>query len=423
MKVVHVNTFDCTGGAARAAYRLHSGLRKSGLDSRMFVAEKISDDPSVLHYIPPADLKSRLGRRLRRELIVRSAGRYLDKAPSRLTNFSDDRTIYGVDAWRHLPEHDLIHLHWVTGFLDYRSFFASMPPNKPIVWTLHGMEVFTGGCFYDGGCGKFAQQCGACPELGSQSHSDLSRQVWRRKRENFANVQTNRLHIAAPCRWMRDQVTRSSLLSRFPCSVIPNGLDTDVFAPRDRRIAREVLGIPQHSKVILFAADGVHVPRKGFQMFVRSLADVPPESMPFLLSVGPGEPPDFGGLHQVHVGSIQNDRFLSFVYSAADVSVIPSLQDNLPNTMIESIACGVPVVGFAVGGIPDAVRPGVTGALARVGDVADLRSALLELLGSKERLNEFSVNCRRIALQEYSLETQARRYLAIYEELLGDDNA
>jgi glycosyltransferase involved in cell wall biosynthesis len=332
--------------------------------------------------------------------------------------FSDDRAKYGKDPWRHLPESDLIQLHWVTRFVDYQAFFDLIPASTPVVWTLHDMVAFTGGCHYDQGCNRFAQSCGRCPQLGSESDTDLTRQVWQRKWKIFQKLRPQQLHIVTPSHWLGEQVGQSSLLSRFPHSVIPYGLDTEMFAPRDRRVSRELLRIPLHAKVVLFIANGVSDPRKGFRLLARALRSIESPSGMFLLSLGPGASADFGGFPSAHIGQQDDDLFLSHVYSAADILVAPSLQDNLPNTVLESISCGTPVVGFAVGGIPDIVRPGLTGLLAAPGEVVSLRTAIVDLLKNEEGRKDMAIHCRKIATQEYALEIQARRYLKLYEDVL-----
>jgi glycosyltransferase involved in cell wall biosynthesis len=418
VKIVHINTFDRLGGAARAANRLHDGLQRIGQESCMFVLDKTSHDPFVTKYEPPGDLLSRLGRTVGRQTLGRATSRYRATAPAGLSFFTDDRTIYGKDAWQHIPDNDLIQLHWVSGFLDYRSFFAALPARKPVVWTLHGMDAITGGCFYDNGCGRFTEKCGACPQLGSRTDADLTHQVWKRKRESYSRLGRAQLHIVTPSRWLREEVKRSSLLSSFPCTVIPNGLDTDVFVPRSRSVAREVLGVPPGAKVILFIADGLHDPRKGFHLLAEALAGMMSDGNVFLTSLGPGYPPSLQGLRHLQIESLNNDRFLSYVYSAADIFVAPSLQENLPNTVLESMSCGTPVVGFAVGGIPDLVRPGLTGLLAKPADALDLRRAITEILSDNDRLKGMAVNCRKVVTEEYNLELQARRYLNLYSEAL-----
>ncbi len=423
MKILHINTFACNGGAARAAYRLHSGLRNLGTDSLMYVVDKESHDPSVVQYQPPTRLRTRISRTVRREVILRSLRRYESSAPLGLANFSDDRSVYARDPWRSVPEHDLIHLHWIAGFVDYIAFFMSLSPGTPVVWTLHDMAPFTGGCHWNQGCPKFAQQCGACPQLGSHAAWDWTRRVWERKHESLAGIPSNKLHVVTPSRWLQEERKRSSLFSRFSGSTIPNGLDTDVFTPRDRQAARDVLGVPLNTRVALFLADGVHIPRKGFHILAEALRGIDSPQKPFLLSLGKGMPPLSDASPHLHLGPIQNDRILSFAYSAADVFIAPSLEDNLPNTILESFACGTPVVASDVGGIPDAVRPGITGVLAKPGDPASLRSAILDLLSNDQMRHEMSSACRNVAVEEFSLHLQAQRYVALYQEMLNRSSA
>ena len=348
-----------------------------------------------------------------------AVGRYRFRAPAGVSFFSDDRAKYGEDPWRHLPESDLAHLHWVSRFVDYGTFFELIPKRIPIVWTLHGMDAFTGGCHYDQGCNRFAQGCGRCPQLGSKSSTDLTQRVWQRKWDSFQKLRPEGLHIVTPSRWLGEQAGQSSLLSGFPRSVIPYGLDTEIFAPRDRRVSRGMLGIPLESRVLLFLAQSVRDHRKGFHHLTHALEALESRSEMFLLSLGSGAPPRLAGFAGIHMEHMGNDWLLSHVYSAADILVVPSLQDNLPNTVLESVSCGTPVVGFAVGGIPDVVRPGLTGLLAAPGDTDDLRRAIIGLLKNEEGRKEMAIHCRKIATQEYALEIQARRYLDLYQEVLG----
>lgn len=418
MNVVHINSFDLLGGAARAANRLHTGLKRLGVRSSMFVAEKRGSDDSVTIYHPPVDPWNRIGREVRRQLLGRAINRYRATAPAGLSFFSDDRTIYGRDPWRLLPEADVINLHWVIGFLDYKAFFSSLPPHKPVVWTLHGMDPMTGGCSFDAACGRFTAECGACPQFGSQSSSDLTHQVWQRKKNAYSKIATSQLQIVTPSRWLGGEVRRSSLLKLFDCTVIPNAVDTDVFAPRDRSVAREVLGVPRDAKVVLFLADGVDIPRKGAHLLTQALSAPEARNRLFLLSLGPGRLFPIEGIPRLELGPTDDDRFLSFVYSCADLLVAPSLQDNLPNTVLESMACGTPVVGSSVGGIPDMVRPGITGLLANPQEPRDLIRAILELLSDSERLKQMAQSCRDIACKDYSLAVQAKRYAVLYQDMI-----
>ena len=415
-----MSTKDIRGGAARAAYRLHCGLCGQGYDSSMFVAHCDSDDPSVTSYVPPMDFPSGLRRVLRRGLIWRDFRRYESSRPSCHDAFTDSRSEYGVALLKQLPSCDLINLHWIAGFVDYRSFFARVPSHIPIVWTLHDMNPFTGGCHYDEDCGRFVEGCGGCPQLGSNDLRDLSRQIWRRKRNIFQQIEPDTLHIVTPSLWLTEEAKRSSLLGRFPISVIPYGLDTDIFSPQDPSIARAVLEVPQSARVVLFVADSADNWRKGFVLLSEALSELTELPNLFLISLGGGKLALNSHIDHLHLGHTDNDRLLSFAYSAADVFVISSLQDNFPNTVLEALACGTPVVGFSVGGIPEMVRSRVTGLLAPPGDEHALAGDIASLLENDELRTEMSANCRRVAIEEYSLEIQANRYIKLYETLINE---
>jgi len=417
MKILHLSTHDIRGGAARAAFRLHTALRRLGHDSTMLVAHRDSDDPTVRALVRSKDLATNLRRRWRRSQILREFEDYQDTRPAGLEPFSDDRSQHAHDLVKQLPPCDVIHLQWVGGFFDYQAFFTALPQNTTVVWQLHDMNVITGGCHYDQDCGRYMNGCGACPQLGSTDPEDLSRQIWTRKQSVFGVLEGNRLHIVALSRWMLGLVKASPLLSRFSATLIPNGVDLGVFAPHDRRLAREVLGIPQGAQIVMFVSDILTNRRKGFSFLLEALSGLTQAHNLFLLSVGGGERPGTGPIPCLHTGYVKDERWLSLMYSAADLFAIPSLQDNLPNTVLESMACGTPVVGFEVGGIPDMVRPGTTGQLVPVGDALALRQAISHLLNAPSTRRQMGAECRRIVSEEYSNELLATRYAALYESL------
>jgi glycosyltransferase involved in cell wall biosynthesis len=414
LRIVHLSTYDIAGGAARAAYKLHNGLLQLGCNSLMMVADRTSDDPTVITFAPTMDLTSRLRRRLRAEMLTRSFSRYLASRPEGYERFSDDRSLYGVALVRQLPPCDVVNLHWIAGFVDYQAFFSTVPEHVPIFWRLSDMNALTGGCHFDHGCGRHTAGCGACPQLGSTDARDLSHQIWHRKQAVFSRLEPERLHIIALNRWMAKTVTQSPLLGKFPVTIVPNGIDTDVFAPRDTRLARHVLGIPQDRQVVLFAADVVANRRKGFALLAQALNELHDFQRLFLVSVGADTPRVQTDSPQLHLGHVDNDRLLSLIYSAADIYMIPSLQDNQPNTALEAMACGTPVIGFDVGGIPDMIKPGITGLLVPAEDVMGLSAAITELLRCPERRAAMAADCRRIAVDEYAREIQVRRYLELY---------
>jgi len=386
----------------------------------MLVARRLRDDPTVTAFVPPMDLSSRLRRLLRRREITRSFTPYRMSRPEGNDRFSHHRSEHGDSLLRQLPPCDVINLHWIATFVDYQAFFPEVIRHTPVVWRLPDMNPFTGGCHYDDGCGRFAERCGACPQLGSTDPEDLSASIWRRKQAIYGRIVPGGVHIVATSRWMADQVEGSVLLHGFPVTIIPNGVDTEDFSPRDQRFARNLFDIPQEAKVVLFAATSLDNRRKGFELLVQALARIRDVPKLLLVSVGRGKALIDGRIPHVHLGHMENDRSLSLAYSAADVFAIPSRQEAFGLTALESLACGTPVVGFAAGGVPDMVRPGITGLLAPVHDVKALASAIVQVLQDPEARAEMAANCRRIAVQEYALETQAQRYRALYEMVLAN---
>ncbi len=419
LKVLHLSTYDVGGGAARAANRLHAGLLRFGIDSSMFVREARTKDSTVIRFEPTNTLLGRVRRRIKRDQIKRNLLSSVPIANDKFEPFRIDRSEHGSDLLSQLPAHDILNIHWVADFLDYPSFFSKRAMGKPIVWTLHDMNPFTGGCHYDLGCGRYTGQCGECPQLAISGPLDLSHQIWERKKALFEGVPIDQLHIVSPSCWLSDQAKQSPILGRFPVSVIPYGLDLEEFSPRDKRSAREVFGIPQDAKVVLFVADGLPLVRKGFEMLMEALEQIKTQ-VPHLclVTVGHNSPSVGRRIWHINVGHVNNDRLLSNIYSAADILALPSRQDNLPNTVLEAMACGTPAVGFDVGGVSDMIQHGKTGLLVPPGDAIDLGMSIGKLLKNNDWLSVWGENCRRMAVQQFSLEQQAACYTALYRRLV-----
>jgi glycosyltransferase involved in cell wall biosynthesis len=420
MKILHMDTNDIAGGAAIAAFRLHTGLKNIGIDSKMFVASKGSHDASVLNFNAPTTIFSRFLRYYRRSIINQRMKRYARTRPIGLEVFSDDQTQYSNTLFDQFPVADLINLHWISGFLDLSEFFSWV--NVPVVWTLHDMNPFTGGCHYNVNCDQYVEKCGHCPQLGSTKDNDLSRRIWCRKQRAFSRVAPH-LHLVAPSRWIANEAKRSELFNKIPISIIPNSIDTNMFIPRTKNVCREALGIPNNSRVLLFMAQSIENNRKGFVYLIEAFSEMKGHENIQLVSIGNGKLAIPSSIPCLHIGSINNELMLSIVINAADLFAITSLQDNLPNTVLEAMACGVPVIGFKTGGIPDMVRENETGFLVPVGDVRTLREAIICLLGDDVKREAIGVNCRKIVEQEYKQNIQAKRYVALYDEILSNSRA
>lgn len=418
MKILHLASADRQGGACIAAYRLHSGLLRYGLSSEMLVNVKVTTDRAVKGARPSViPLTDRLRRRVAAQHHASELKRNAPEQSPRLELFSSDRVAGRNWLSELISPADVYNLHWVAGFLDYQRFFSGMAPYTPLVWTLHDMNPFTGGCHYSLGCMRFRENCGACPLLGSKDERDLSARIHRRKYMALSACKAETTRIVTPSKWIEGQASSSSLLGRFKVERIPYGLDTDVYAPRSLAVAREVLGLPQNAKIVLFVSDAISNHRKGFDLLLSAL-ELLPKDMPVSLAAIGDRASESMAQRMIDLGRMDDERLMSLAYSAADVFVMPSRAENFGMVVFEAMACGTPVVAFDVGGIPDMVRPGVTGLLAPPEDVRALAAAIETVLKDDELRERMSLECRQIAVNEYSLHVQAARYAAVYEDLI-----
>jgi glycosyltransferase involved in cell wall biosynthesis len=417
MRISHLACSNASGGAAIAASRLHLGLLRIGASSHMHVANRIGDDPTVTTVPRTQSLTDCVQRCRDVARFAREQHPYAKTISPSLELFSHDR-VAGRDLLTEtLPHAEVYNLHWVAGFLDYRRFFRRLPFGTPLVWTLHDMNPLTGGCHYALGCERFRKRCDLCPQLGSTKPDDLSARIHRRKRAALASLDAATTRIVATSRWLQAEAQRSSLLGRFTLERIPYGLDTEVFTPRRKEIAREVFGLPKGKPVVLFVADNVSNHRKGFDLLQAALQDLDRGRHITLAAIGKHAPLVVPG-GTVALGRIDNERMMSFAYSAADVFVMPTRAEAFGQVVFEAMACGTPVVAFAVGGVTDIVRPGETGLLAAPEDVRALREAIITVLTDDDLRLRLSAQCRRVAVEEYALDIQARRYIEVYASLI-----
>lgn len=404
-----------TGGAGRAAYRLQQGLKSIGLYAQMCVRYKTIDD-SYVTATPTGFSKFASKIKLAEHLDAVPFQIYRQKPSYTFSlQWFSDTSLPGLV----LTSADVLNLHWVGH--GYLSIEAIAKLNKPIVWTLHDMWTFTGGCHYTQDCDRYQKQCGTCPQLQSQQEKDLSRWVWRRKAKAWQNLN---LTLVSPSRWLAQCVQSSSLCQNLRIEVIPNGLDTQVYHPLDRQIARSRLKLPHDKQLILFGAmSPTGDPRKGFHLLqsaLQQLASTDWRDRIELVVFGatrPENPPDFG-FQSHYLGSFNDDVSLSLIYSAADVFVAPSVQDNLPNTVMEAIASGTPCVAFNIGGMPDMIAHQQNGYLATPYQVEDLAKGISWVLEDSDRHQKLSKQAREKAEQEFTLELQAKRYAVLFEEVV-----
>ncbi|HEY9710226.1 MAG TPA: glycosyltransferase, partial [Oculatellaceae cyanobacterium] len=305
---------------------------------------------------------------------------------------------------------------------DYFNYLAlpSLTESKPAVFTLHDMWSFTGHCAYSYDCDRWKIGCGKCPYLDIYPaiQRDNTRLEWKLK--NWVYRRSN-LTIVAPSRWLIEQA-KQSMLNRFPIHYIPYGIDTEAYQPLDPELCRSLLGISGGKRVLMFGADSLKNSRKGGELLLKSLQSLP-ESLKaetVLLTLGNGGEgiSEAVGMATLNLGYLSSDRLKAIAYCAADLFIFPTLADNLPLVLQESMACGTPMVSFKIGGVPDLVRPGITGYLASPEDVQDFSNGIMQLLEDRNLRDRMGQNCRAIALEEYPLELQAQRYIELYQQAL-----
>ena len=384
----------------------------------MMVLKAATKRPDVMSFRPSMGLKSKLVRTLRRELVNRSLSAYKRTRPPGQERFSSDRCEYRFpELLAQMPEHDILHLHWTTGLVDLPGVGVSTNPDARIVWTLHDMNLFTGGCHFAGSCNRFESSCGQCPQLGSRDPRDLSNRVWNRKRQTLSRVGPV-MHAVAPCEWMASHARKSSLLRDWPVSTIRYGLDLNDFAPRPQEAARQAIGIPAGARVVLFVSNYLGTTRKGLHLLDEAFARLNRPDL-FLLAIGHGTLNLKSPVPHLQLNHTSDDRLLSAVYSAADILAVPSLEDNSPNTVTEAMACGTPSIAFAVGGICELIESGHNGVLVAPGDVTALASAVASVFSQEACLTQLRQQCRQTALDRNPIEKQAKEYIALYESLLS----
>jgi len=411
MIVRHLNYSDIFGGAARAAYRLHQGLRRYQIDSLMAVDCKFSDNWSVEGPFGRLDkaltrLRPMVGAACVRMLktknaILHSPALLSSHWPKRLANL----------------KFDVLHLHWICGEMISISEIGRLP--GPVVWTLHDMWAFCGAEHYTADF-RWREGYTSKNRPSYESRLDLNRWVWERKRKNWKRP----FNIVTPSHWLGRCVRESALMKDWPVTVIPNALNTDVWAPVERSLARRILGLPEDYPLVLFGAmGGGKNPVKGFDLLRVSLAHLRDQRSDLRLLVfgqsTPHEPEDLG--FPVHyLGHLYDDLTLRILYSAADVMVVSSRQEAFGQTASEAHACGTPVVAFDTCGLPDIVSHQMTGYLARPFDAEDLATGIEWVLADSTRLAELSRNARVEAVARFSESAVVPQYIAVYKKAIRE---
>jgi glycosyltransferase involved in cell wall biosynthesis len=414
LRVLHFSTNEIEGGAARAANRLHQGLTEAGIDSQMLVQSRSTNSNDV------HAASSRISRGLD---ALRPT---LDQIPLYMQSSRCLNNIYTAWFPDRLPSElsrlnpDILHLHWVGKGAMRVETLRQM--RQPVVWTLHDMWPLTGGCSHSWDCEKFKEKCGACPQLSSQRETDLSRWIWKRKLQAWTMKPDI---LICPSLWMFNNAKSSSLFSGRDIRHIPHGLNLNRYQPLDHDSARHLLGLPPKVPLVIFnAVNPSRNPYKGFNHLpniLEAFRTSNPESQLELVMIGDVSVSECAKLPlRVHrLGALRDDISLALVYAAADMLLIPSEADNLPLVLMESLACGTPAVGFAVGGIPEMITHQENGWLSQPRDTADMARGMAWILQDRERWFKLSSQARSKAVSEYDLNRLSEQIIAVYDELFN----
>ena len=403
MKVLIVNTHNNMGGAARAARRLYEGLNETQV--------------KVIYYSKEEQNKLR-------NVVLKAKQRikmFFDKLPIKL--YRSRKQIPFSFSWlpgtslTHAVEMyspDIIHLHWVNGgFVDIRELSIL---KLPIVWSIHDMWPFTGGCHYAGYCEKFIENCGNCHALGSKSNFDISTIQMNLKRIHYKSAN---IKVVASSRWMRRKIEKSTVLKSKPIVILPNPIDTREFSPIDCNKVRRKFNFPKNKKIVLFGAmDATADPRKGYVYLEKALSQLNPDNT---VAVVFGSKDccvtSIGEMQTYFMGPIGSNRTLVELYSAADVMVVPSLEENLSLSVVESMACGTPVVAFRIGGNPDMIEHKKNGYLVDMISETELANGIRWILEQPEDVS-IRKNARASAVEKYSKEVIIPKYIDFYHSII-----
>lgn len=418
MKVVFVNTNDDGGGAAIACRRIQRALATyQGIEGHILVQEKNTDDANVVSIAPHGWQRALAWGRFVAERLC-----FLPYERSPDVRFRFNPGLAGTDISDHplVRSADLIHLHWVNfGYLSVASLGKLFALGKPVVWTFHDMWAFTGGCHHSGHCEYYREACGNCKMVKHPDPDDISHQRWLAKKRAY------RPFAAVACsQWLEARAKQSSLLRDYRVLSIPNPIDTEVFRPVSQQQARQKLGLPTDEDLILFAAMRVEAVGKGFTYLadaLRLLSQQQPRRMQGVKVLTFGQSgKDLASALPVNLyalGHLSDPEQINLAYCAASVFVIPSLEENLPNTIMEALACGTPVVGFDTGGIPEMIDHQINGYVAQYKSSASLAEGILWVLDN-DADGKLSKKARQKVLDTYTEEVVARKYNTLYQSLM-----
>lgn len=396
-RVLHITT-SIEGGAGIAARRLHEAILNEGGDSHILVLAHGNEKTGTpnLHSLIPRLLKGVLTRAYRKIYKAFGIFRYVNVAKDvegEFEIFTTPYTHFRPEWSSYVRNADIIHLHWIANFINYKTFFKAIK-GKKVVWTLHDMNPFMGGFHYKG---------------DRERNPGLKKLENTFREEKMAALDKQELRVVYLNDWMKEEAAKDERLAEFKSFVIPNPINLNAFKVLDRDKVRASYGITPEDKVVLFASQSLSNKRKGFDLLVESLQFLRDQKLT-LLTFGGGNP-DFsvGKIRHIHLGSITAPEVMSRVYNCADIFLLPTREDNLPNVMLEAWACGVPVISFDNGGMRNYIESGMNGELVSVGDVEQFARMILIALSK----NYDSAEIRNFAERHFSPKKVAKQFMDV----------
>lgn len=418
MRILLINTSERKGGAAIAAYRLMEALKGSGIKAKMLVRDKQSDQVTV---VPLKKSWWKVWQFVWERIVIWMANRF-----HRHNLFAVDiaNTGTNITALPEFQQADVIHLHWINqGMLSLNDIDKILCSGKPVVWTLHDMWPITGICHHANECTQYTEQCHHCPMLYRGGKKDLSYKVFHKKQTVYSHSQ---ITFIACSHWLEDLAKKSALTKGHPVISIPNAINTNFFRPADKQTARKKFNLPLDKKLVLFCSMKISDKKKGIDYLIEACKIIRQNNPKLDKELGIvviGQHAElFADLFPYPIYCLEytsSEKELVNAYNAADLFINPSLQENLPNTIVEAMACGVPCVGFNVGGIPQMIDHLHNGYVAQYKSAVDLANGICWSLneGDYESLSE---EARRKAVSTYSEQAIARLHIQIYNQITGN---
>jgi len=420
-RIIHLAATDA-GGLGRSAARLHEGILAIGQDSSMLVRQKKRSAKETFQ--TKIDLAPDLAEKeFAAEVFQRW---YLDHNRTPVSNslFTLNEAGLALETHPLILDADVIHLHSVARFLSPGSIARLAAIGKPIVWTLHDMRPLTGGCHFSAGCVGFTANCARCPQVDWDPYFITEAQL----ADQRETIPTAKITFVAPTEWLAQKARVSSLLKNARLEVIPYGIETNSFPSRWKPQAKGHLGLETSTLHLLFVANRLGEMRKGFENLAHAIelclarpdfkakAD---KGEIALISLGHPHPRLATlGIPYVCLGFLDSDEEMSQLYGAADLFLLPSLEENLPNTLLEAMSSGTPPIAFATGGVPEIVVQDQTGKLVTPGADADFAAAIETLILDEGLRQTMGENCRKTIQEQFDNKLEAQRYTKLYAELM-----